>query len=60
MKTPDNGWTVEVIVLDGRQWYEVKYHGRLMGGGTRGGRRGLVATIEEVQAILGEAFARLQ
>jgi hypothetical protein len=55
----DDGWTVEVVQLDGREWYEVKYHGRLYGGG-RSKRRGLVATVEEVQAILGEAFARLQ
>jgi hypothetical protein len=44
-----DGWTVEVIVLDGRQWYEVKYNGRFAGGGPCKRHR-LVATVEEVPA----------
>jgi hypothetical protein len=58
MSTAD-GWTVEVVLIDGRQWYRVKLHGYLYGGG-RGKRHGMVATVDEVKAILGEAFARLQ
>jgi hypothetical protein len=50
---------VEVVNLDGRDWFEVKLHGMLMGGAPSGKRHGLVRTIEEVQAILGDAFSRL-
>jgi hypothetical protein len=28
-----DGWTVEVVNLDGRRWYQIKLHGVLMGGG---------------------------
>jgi hypothetical protein len=57
--TAPGGWTVEVVNLDGRQWYEVKRHGYLIGG-RQGRRHGLVATIAEVQAIMGEAFGKLR
>lgn len=47
-------WTVEVVNLDGRQWYQVKYNGVLTGGTTQ--RRGLVTTAADVQALLGSSF----
>lgn len=58
MRTPD-GWSVEVINLDGQNWYRVKRYGSLAltGGPTK--RRGLVRTIEEVEQLLGESFAQL-
>jgi hypothetical protein len=29
-----SGWTVDVIVLDSREWFEIKRYGYVMGGGT--------------------------
>jgi hypothetical protein len=55
-----DGWTVEVVNLDGRQWYQIKLHGMLVGGAPSGKRHGLVRTVEEVQAILGDAFSQLR
>jgi hypothetical protein len=46
----DDGWTVEVVVLDGVQWLEVKHHGFLAGGSGR--NLGLVRTVEEVEQIM--------
>lgn len=58
MRTPD-GWTVDVVERDGRQWFRVLHHGFLTGGGP-GKLRGLVATIEEVEKLLGESFKLLR
>ena len=52
-------WTVEVVRLRGREWFRVKYAGYLHGGGG-GWQRGLYATAEEVAAVLGDDFARLE
>ncbi|MDQ1737811.1 MAG: hypothetical protein QOH56_4062 [Pseudonocardiales bacterium] len=57
LTTPD-GWQVDVVVRDGRQWFRVKRHGYLTGGG-KGKMHGLVATIEEVEKLLGESFKLL-
>jgi len=58
VSTPD-GWTVEVVHLDGREWFQVKHHGYLVGGGD-GKLQGLVATMEEVEELLGDAFEQLR
>lgn len=52
-------WTVEVVQLRGRDWFPVKLHGYLHGGGP-GWQRGLYATVEQVQEQLAEEFAHLR
>jgi hypothetical protein len=57
VRTPD-GWTVDVVERDGHQWFRVRRRGYLAGGG-KGKMHGLVATIEEVEKLLGDSFAKL-
>lgn len=57
MRTPD-GWTVEVVDIEGRMWFRVKHHGSLVGGRI-GRRRGLYRTVDEVENLLGDSFAKL-
>jgi hypothetical protein len=45
LSTPD-GWQVDVVVRDGRQWFRVKRHGYLTVGGEEK-MHGLVATIRK-------------
>jgi len=52
-------WTIEVIRVRGRDWFRVKYHGYLHGGGS-GWQHGLYTSVEEVATLLGDDFARLQ
>jgi hypothetical protein len=51
-------WTVEVVRVHGRDWFRVKYHGYLHGGGP-GWQHGLYAVVDQVAELLGEDFARL-
>jgi hypothetical protein len=57
MRTPD-GWTVEVVDIEGQICYRVKHHGSLVGG-ELGRRRGLYRTVGEVEQLLGASFAKL-
>jgi hypothetical protein len=54
----DDGWTVDAVEREGLQWFRVLYHRFLTGGG-KGKMHGLVATIDEVEQLLGESFAKL-
>jgi hypothetical protein len=58
MATPD-GWTVEAIDLDGRDRYRVRYLGYLTGGRVGFKHAGLVDTVDEVAALLGDSFPNL-
>lgn len=57
MVTPD-GWTVEVVDIDGHFWYRVKRDGYLYGGQI-GRRHGLYRTAEDVEKVMGASFKQL-
>jgi hypothetical protein len=56
----DDGWSVEIIRIDGVTWYEVKRYGSLVPVGISARRRGLVRTAAEVEKLLGASFGRLK
>jgi hypothetical protein len=57
--TPD-GYTVEIINLDGVGTYSVRKDGYAVGGGAGFKTRGLVHDVGHVAALLGDSFADLQ
>ncbi len=57
----DDGWKVELMITTDGPWFRVTQDGYLAGPGSRNSTKdqGLYRTIAEVQAIMGESFARL-
>ncbi len=61
MRTPDGKWQVEVITCGGRQTFRVKMLHQLTPPGSGWTPIGqLVSTLDEVQELLGDAFAELR
>lgn len=60
--TAPGEWRVEVIQLDDHCWFKVTQHGYLVGSvkPPTHAKGGLLRTVEQVQAVMGEAFPHLK
>lgn len=62
LRTPDGEWDVEVATFDTHQEFKVRRYGMLASCGATGRQKdmGRCATVAEVAAVIGDAFATLE